>query len=84
MGHIYLEIIQVISAYCCRRNFNLFYLQVVDKVGNTLGSRLAELQSEVIHYEDLRSWKGNDIIYPDGRDKNSNISSLCPAGFTFL
>ncbi len=41
MGHIYLEIIQVISAYGCRRNFSLFYLQVVDKVENALGSRVA-------------------------------------------
>ncbi len=38
MEHIYLEIIQVISTYCSRCNFSLFYLQVVDKVENTLGS----------------------------------------------
>ena len=54
MEHIYLEIIQVISAYGCRCNFSLFYLQVVDKVENTLESSEAQLIRDSAYFRAYR------------------------------
>jgi hypothetical protein len=54
MGHIYLEIIQVISACCCRHNFNLFYLQVVDKVENR---QLARQKDRRVNNRQLTQFK---------------------------